>query len=74
MADSAVLKALKSAIKDFSTLAPKDLLAKLRDPEQIKKIKKLGVSDAQIHRIILILKEQEPDAKEFVAYLKSKLV
>ena len=35
---------------------------------------KLGVSEAQIHRIILILQEHKPSPKEFVAYLKSALV
>lgn len=74
MADGKVLKALKTAVQDMSALKAKDLLVKLRDPEMVKKIKKLGVNETQLHRIILILKEQEPDSKEFVAYLKSDLV
>ena len=74
MADGKVLKALKTAVQDMSALKAKDLLVRLRDPEMVKKIKKLGVNETQLHRIILILKEQEPDSKEFVAYLKSDLV
>lgn len=74
MADGKVLKALKTAVQDMSALKAKDLLARLRDPDLVKKIKKLGVNETQLHRIILILKEQEPDSKEFVAYLKSDLV
>lgn len=74
MADGKVLKALKTAVQDMSALKAKDLLVRLRDPELVKKIKKLGVNETQLHRIILILKEQEPDSKEFVAYLKSDLV
>ncbi len=74
MADGKVLKALKTAVQDMSALKAKDLLVRLRDPDLVKKIKKLGVNDTQLHRIILILKEQEPDSKEFVAYLKSDLV
>jgi hypothetical protein len=69
-----VLKALKTAVQDMSALKAKDLLVRLRDPDLVKKIKKLGVNETQLHRIILILKEQEPDSKEFVAYLKSDLV
>jgi hypothetical protein len=46
----------------------------LRDPESIKKMKRLGVKEAQIHRIILILQQNQPDSKEFLAYLKSNLV
>jgi hypothetical protein len=74
MADGKVLKALKTAVQDMSALKAKDLLVRLRDPDLVKKIKKLGVNETQLHRIILILKEQEPDSKEFVAYLKSDLV
>lgn len=74
MGDSKILKAIKATIQNFSALEPGDLVAKLRDPELIKKMKKLGVNDAQIHRIILILQEHKPDSKEFLAYLKSKLV
>ena len=74
MADGKLLKAIKSSIHDFSTLSPGDLIGRLRDPEMIKKMKKLGVNEAQIHRIILILQEHKPDSKEFEAYLKSSLV
>jgi hypothetical protein len=74
MADGKVLKAIKTTIQDFSKLAPGDLVARLRDPELMKKMKKLGVNDAQVHRIILILQEHKPDSKEFTAYLKSDLV
>jgi len=74
MADSKLLKALKTTIQDYSTLKPAEMIGRLRDPDLIKKMKKLGVNDAQIHRIILILQENKPDSKEFLAYLKSKLV
>jgi hypothetical protein len=74
MADGKLLKAMKSTIHDYSVLAPAQLIGRLRDPEMIKKMKKLGVNDAQIHRIILILQENKPDSKEFLAYLKSSLV
>jgi hypothetical protein len=55
-------------------MEPPALVAKLRDPEMIKRMKKFGVSDAQIHRVILILQEHKPNSKEFSAYLNSKLV
>lgn len=74
MADSKLLKAVKSTIQDFATIEPLELIARLRDPGLIKKMKKLGVSEAQIHRIILILQEHKPNSKELVAYLKSALV
>lgn len=74
MADSNVLKALKTAIQDFSTLSPGDLVGRLRDPELLKKMKKFGVNEAQVHRIILILQEHKPDSNEFKAFLNSKLV
>jgi Flp pilus assembly CpaE family ATPase len=74
MSDSAVLKAVKSAIHDYATMEPSELVSRLRDPEMIKKLKKLGANDAQIHRVILILKEHRPNSKEFSAYLNSKLV
>ena len=74
MADSKLLKAVKATIHDFSTLAPSELVGRLRDPGLIKKMKKMGVSDAQIHRIILIVQENKPDSKELLAYLKSALV
>ena len=74
MSDSTVLKAVKGAIHDYSSLAPSELMGRLRDPELVKKMKKFGVNDAQIHRIILILREHKPDSKEFLAYLNSKLV
>ena len=74
MASSTLLKAVKSTIHDYSTLAPAALVGRLRDPELIKKMKRLGVKEAQIHRIILILQQNQPDSKEFLAYLKSNLV
>jgi hypothetical protein len=74
MADSNVLKVLKTSIQDFSTLSPGDLVGRLRDPELLKKMKKAGVNDAQVHRIILILQEHKPDSREFRAFLNSKLV
>jgi hypothetical protein len=74
MADSNMLKALKTSIEDFSTLAPGDLVGRLRDPELLKKMKKFGVNEAQVHRVILILQEHKPDSKEFKAFLNSKLV
>ena len=37
-------------------------------------MKKYGVNDAQIHRVILILQEQKPNSKELAAYLNSSLV
>ncbi|MDZ4868845.1 MAG: hypothetical protein SGI91_16115 [Alphaproteobacteria bacterium] len=74
MADSNMLKALKTSIEDFSTLAPGALVSRLRDPELLKKMKKFGVNEAQVHRVILILQEHKPDSKEFKAFLNSKLV
>jgi hypothetical protein len=74
MSDSAVLRAVKSAIQDYGTMEPSELVGRLRDPEMIKKMKKFGVKEAQIHRVILILKEHRPSSKEFSAYLNSKLV
>ena len=74
MADGKLLKAVKSTIQDFSTLEPLQLIGRLRDPESVKKLKKLGASEAQIHRIILILQEHKPNSKELEAYLKSALV
>jgi hypothetical protein len=74
MADSNMLKALKTSIEDFSTLAPSALVGRLRDPELLKKMKKFGVNEAQVHRVILILQEHKPDSKEFKAFLNSKLV
>lgn len=74
MADGKLLKAIKSSIHDFASLEPGDLVARLRDPELLKKIKKFGVNDAQIHRIILILQQHKPNSQEFQAYLKSGLV
>jgi hypothetical protein len=71
---SNVLKAVKSAIQDFASMEPQELVSKLRDPELIKRIKRFGVNDAQIHRVILILKEHKPSSKEFQAYLNSDLV
>ena len=74
MASSTLLNAVKSTIHDFSTLEPSALVGRLRDPEAIKKMKKLGVNEAQIHRIILILQQNQPNSKELLAYLKSNLV
>ena len=74
MADSKLLKAVKSTIQNFDTIEPLELITRLRDPDSIKKMKKLGVNEAQIHRIILILQEHKPSSKELVAYLKSALV
>lgn len=74
MADGKLLKAIKSSINDFASLEPAALVARLRDPEALKKIKKFGVNDAQIHRIILILQQHKPNSQEFQAYLKSGLV
>ena len=71
---SNVLKAVKSAIHDFASMEPVELVSRLRDPELIKRIKKFGVNDAQIHRVILILKEHKPNSREFQAYLNSNLV
>lgn len=71
---SNVLKAVKSAIQDFASMEPQELVSRLRDPELIKRMKKFGVNDAQIHRVILILKEHKPNSKEFQAYLNSNLV
>ena len=69
-----VLKAVKSAIQDYASMEPVDLVDRLRDPELVRKMRKFGVNDAQIHRVILILKEHKPSSKEFAAYLNSKLV
>jgi hypothetical protein len=69
-----VLKAVKSTIQDFAQMEPGELVSRLRDPELMRKMKKFGVNDAQIHRVILILKEHKPNSKEFAAYLNSKLV
>jgi hypothetical protein len=69
-----VLKAVKSAIQDYASMEPGELVHRLRDPELVRKMKKFGVNDAQIHRVILILKEHKPSSKEFAAYLNSKLV
>jgi hypothetical protein len=55
-------------------MEPGELVDRLRDPELVRKIKKFGVNDAQIHRVILILKEHKPSSREFAAYLNSKLV
>ena len=71
---SNVLKAVKSAISDFASMEPGELVSRLRDPELMKRMKKFGVNDAQIHRVILILKEHKPSSREFQAYLNSNLV
>lgn len=69
-----LLKAIKDTIGNFSTLGPMELVEQLRNPSLIAKMKKYGVNDAQIHRVILILQEHKPNSKEFVAYLNSSLV
>ena len=69
-----VLKAVKSAIHDYESMEPCELADRLRNPELVKRMKKFGVNDAQIHRAILILKEHKPSSREFQAYLNSKLV
>lgn len=74
MSDSKLLKAVKSTIHNFAALEPAQLVERLRNPELAKKLKKLGVNDAQIHRVILILQDHKPNSKEFLAYLNSKLV
>jgi hypothetical protein len=74
MANGTLLKAMKSTIQDYATLPPSVLASRLRDPEAVKKLKKAGVNETQIHRIILILQQNQPDSKEFSAYLNSKLV
>lgn len=74
MADGKLLKAVKTSIQDFATIQPLEMIGRLRDSETIKKMKKHGVNDAQIHRMILILQEHKPNSKELVAYLKSNLV
>jgi hypothetical protein len=74
MSDSKLLKAVKTTIHNFASLEPGQLVERLRKPESIKKLKKLGVNDAQIHRVILILQDHKPNSKEFLAYLNSKLV
>lgn len=74
MAETKLLKAVTSTIKNFSSMEPAELVGRLRDPGLVRKMKKFGVNDAQIHRVILILQEHKPDSKELVAYLKSNLV
>lgn len=74
MAESALLKAVSSTIKNYSSMEPRELIGQLRNPGLVSKMKKFGVNDAQIHRMILILQEHKPDSKELVAYLKSNLV
>ncbi|MEQ1754572.1 MAG: hypothetical protein ABL973_10615 [Micropepsaceae bacterium] len=69
-----LLKAIKGTISNYSSKAPMELIAELRDPKLVAKMKKYGVDDAQIHRVILILQEHKPNSKEFVAYLNSSLV
>jgi hypothetical protein len=69
-----VLKAVKSAIQDYESMEPAELADRLRNPDLVKRIKKFGVNDAQIHRAILILKEHKPNSREFRAYMNSKLV
>lgn len=69
-----MLKAIKGTITNYSHKAPMELIAELRDPKLVAKMKKFGVDEAQIHRLILILKEHKPNPKELVAYLNSSLV
>jgi hypothetical protein len=75
MADNGILlKAMKSVITNYASMPPMELAAQLRDPSLLAKMKKLGVKDAQIHRVLLILQEHKPNAKELAAYLNSSLV
>lgn len=74
MADSKLLKAVKTTIQNFETIEPLEMIGRLRDTETIRKMKRFGVNEAQIHRMILILQEHKPKSKELVAYLKSNLV
>jgi hypothetical protein len=69
-----LLKAMKETIADYGSKSPLQLVADLRDPRHVAKMKKFGVDEAQIHRVILILQEHKPSPKELDAYLKSSLV
>lgn len=69
-----LLKAIRKTVGNFAALQPMELATQLRNPALVAKMKKFGVSDAQIHRVILILQEHKPSPKEFVAYLNSSLV
>jgi len=69
-----LIKAINGTISDYSAKSPMQLNAELRDPKHVAKMKKFGVDDAQIHRVILILQEHKPNSKELEAYLNSSLV
>jgi hypothetical protein len=66
-----VLKAIKETISDYASKSPLQLVSALRDPEHVAKMKKMGVDDAHIHRVILYLQQHRPEAKVLEAYLKS---
>jgi hypothetical protein len=69
-----VLKAIRETISDYAAKSPLQLVSALRDPAHVAKLKKMGVDDANIHRVILYLQQHRPEPKELEAYLKSKLV
>ena len=69
-----LLNAIKGSIANYSGLAPLQLVAELRNPSMVSKMKKYGADEAQIHRLILILQEHKPNSKELMAYLNSSLV
>ncbi len=69
-----VLKAIKETISDYTSRSPLQLVTALRDPAHVAKMKKLGVDDVQIHRVILYLQQHRPEPKVFEAYLKSARV
>jgi hypothetical protein len=66
-----VLKAIKETISDYASKSPVQLVSALRDPAHVAKLRKLGVDDVQIHRVILYLQQHRPEPKVFEAYLKS---
>lgn|GEM_PF-2087600 len=66
-----VLRAIKETISDYASKSPVQLVSALRDPAHVAKLRKLGVDDVQLHRVILYLQQHRPDAKVFEAYLKS---
>ena len=69
-----LLKAIKGTISNYSGMAPMALVSELRNPALVAKMKKLGAEESQIHRLILILQEHKPNAKELTAYLNSSLL
>ena len=62
-----VLKAIKETISDYASKSPLQLVSALRDPAHVAKMKKLGVDDVQIHRVILYLQQHRPELKVFEA-------